>query len=197
MISKKMIVDLVEQGTGEQELQRLLKQDLSIFAEVYAQPRDEYICFSEFPVANGVVDFAIFSGRSRMDVTLFEIKGAEFDLVNQGHYDKFSAKIDVAIDQIRKRLRHVIDNIQEFRTHAHQIRQNIEDGKLQHNSLLGPAGALQVDPDKDINIRFVVIGGRTRDDLEESRKRHDVERSTHPPIRVESWDTWLRKIRRE
>lgn len=197
MISKKMIVDLVARSAGEHELQSILKQDLSIFAEVYAHPKDEYICFSEFPVADGAVDFAIFSGRSRMDVTLFEIKGAEFDLVNQGHYDKFSAKIDVAIDQIRKRLRHVIDNIQEFRAHVHQVRQSIENGKLLHNSLLGPAGALQVDPDKDINMRFVVIGGRTRDDLEESRKRHDVERSTHPPIRVESWDTWLRKVRRE
>ena len=132
-----------------------------------------------------------------MDVTLFEIKGAEFDLVNKGHYDKFSAKIDIAIDQIRKRSRHIIDNIQEFRVRTHQTRQSVEDGKLLHNSLLGPAGSLEVDPDKDINIRFVVIGGRTRDDLEESRKRHDVERSTHPPIRVESWDTWLRKIRRE
>lgn len=197
MIGKALIADLVEGGAGEQELQRLLKQDLSIFAEIYADPKDEYICFSEFPVAEGVVDFVVFSGRSRMDVILIEAKGAEFHLVNQGHYDKFSSKIEDAIDQIRKRLRHVIDDVKEFRTQVHRIRQDIENGKSLHNSLLGPAGHLNVDPDKDINIRCVVIGGRTRNDHEESRKRHDVERSTHPPIRVESWETWLRKVRRQ
>jgi len=197
MISKSLIADLVERGAGEQELQRLLKQDLSVFAEIYADPKDEYICFSEFPVADGSVDFAVFSGRSRMDVTLIEVKGAEFHLVNQGHYDKFSSKIENAIDQIRKRLRHVIDDIKEFRTHLHRFRQDVENGKTLHNSLLGPDSHLEVDPDKDINIRCVVIGGRTRNDHEESRKRHDVERNTHPPIRVESWDTWLRKVRRQ
>ncbi|MGZ4924787.1 MAG: Shedu immune nuclease family protein [Halobacteriota archaeon] len=197
MISKKHVAGFVERGAGEQELQRLLKQDLSIFAEIYADPKDGYICFSEFPIADGVVDFAIFSGASRMDVTLIEVKGAEFNLVNQGHYNKFASKIDMAIDQIRKRLRHVIDDIKEFRTQVHRIRQNVEKGKSEYNSLLGPDGYLEVDPHKDINIRFVVIGGRTRNDLEESKKRHDVERNTHPPIRIESWDTWLRKVRRE
>lgn len=197
MISKRLVTNLVEQGAGEHELQRLLKQDLSIFAEIYAQPKEEYICFSEFAIADGTVDFAVFSGRSRMDVTLIEVKGAEFHLVNQGHYDKFASKIDEAIDQIRKRLRHVTDGISEFRAQVHRVRQNVEDGKSEYNSLLGPYGHLEVDSDKDINIRFVVIGGRTRKDHEESKKRHDVERSTHPPIRVESWDTWLRKVRRE
>ena len=197
MISKAQINELVESGAGEQALQRLLKQDLSIFAEIYADPKDEYICFSEFPIADGSVDFAVFSGRSRMDVTLIEVKGAEFHLVNQGHYEKFAAKIDEAVHQIRTRLRHVIDNIQDFRSQVHEVRLNVERGNSQYNSLLGPDGYLEVDPNKDINIRCVVIGGRTRNDLEESRKRHDLERSTHPPIRVESWDTWMRKIRRE
>lgn len=197
MISKKEVADLVECGAGEQELQRLLKQDLSIFAEIYADPKEEYICFSEFPIAGGSVDFAVFSGISRMDVTLIEIKGAEFNLVNQGHYEKFASKVDEAIDQIRNRLRHVIDEIKEFRVQVHRIRQNVENGKVEYNSLLGPNGHLEVDPEKDINIRCVVIGGRTRNDHAESKKRHDVERGTHPPIRVESWDTWLRKVRRE
>lgn len=197
MIGKRLIENLVESSAGEQELQRLLKQDLSIFAEIYADPKEEYICFSEFPLANGVVDFVVFSGRSRMDITLIEVKGAEFYLVNQGHYDKFSSKIEVAVDQIRKRLRYVIDDFKEFRAQVHRIRQNVEDGKRLYNSLLGPHGYLEVDPNKDINVRCVIVGGRTRNDHEESKKRHDVERSTHPPIRVESWDTWLRKVRRQ
>lgn len=73
MIGKRAIAELVQSGATEQELQRLLKADLSVFAEIYADPKEEYICFSEFPVADGSVDFAVFSGRSRMDVILIEV----------------------------------------------------------------------------------------------------------------------------
>jgi hypothetical protein len=197
MISKKLVVDLVDRGASEQELQRLLKQDLSIFAEIYAHPEEEYICFSEFPVANGTVDFTVFSGRSGMDVTLIEVKGANFYLANQGHYDKFSSKIEEAVYQINKRLRHIYDGFEEFTAQVHRIRQNVEQGKSQYNSLLGPVGHLQVRSESGLNIRSVVIGSRTRNDLEESKKRYDVERNTQSPIKIESWDTWLRKVRRE
>lgn len=197
MIPKRQLANLVESSATEQELQKLLKQDLSIFGEIYADPKEEYICFSEFVLDAGRVDFVVFSGRSRMDVTFIEVKGADFYLLNQGHYNKFSSRIEEAADQIRARLRHVIEDIKGFRLRAHQIRVQIENGGSVFNSLMGPEGRLLVDPDKDINIRYVVIGGRTKDDLDESKKRHDFERNTHPSIRIESWDTWLRKIRRE
>ncbi|WP_422126350.1 Shedu anti-phage system protein SduA domain-containing protein [Thioalkalivibrio sulfidiphilus] len=86
MISKTSVDALVQSGSGEQELQRLLKTDLSIFGEAYAKPDDEYICFSEFPLADGFVDFVVFTGRSRMDIILIEVKGAEFNLLNANHY---------------------------------------------------------------------------------------------------------------
>lgn len=58
MVSKAQIAALVSAGAKEQNLQRLLKSDLSVFGELYGNPHDEYICFAEFPVANGAVDFA-------------------------------------------------------------------------------------------------------------------------------------------
>jgi len=88
MIDRNVIADMVERNAGEQDLLQVLKQDLSIFAEMYANPSKEYICFSEFPVANGFVDFAVFSGRSRMDVTLIEVKGADFNIITKGRYNK-------------------------------------------------------------------------------------------------------------
>ena len=72
-----------------------------------------------------------------------------------------------------------------------------ESGAAIHNALIGPESPLQVDPDKDVNVRYVVIGGRTRDDVQESRMRNDYERSFNPTIKLESWDSWLRKLRRE
>lgn len=196
MISRSSIETLIQSGAGEQEIQRLLKTDLSIFGEAYAKPDDEYICFSEYPVADGSVDFAIFTGRSRMDIILIEVKGSEFNLLNSNHYKEFNHKVLEAAGQIRTRLGVIYRSLDSFRKSAHQIRTRAENGEKIHNALLGPYFKLHVDPDKDVNIRTVVIGGRTQNDLEESAKRQDYESRFTPPIRIESWDTWLRRLQR-
>lgn len=195
MVSKKEIQALIERGANEQEIQRLLKSDLSIFGEAYA-PDDEYICFSEFPVDDGAVDVVVLGGRSRMDVTLIELKGADFNLVNSDHYGEFNHKVNQAAGQIRDRLGHIYRDLTKFRNFFHSARARAEKGENIHNAFLGPIFKLGVDPRKDINIRTVVIGGRSVNDLEESRKRHDYETRIVPPIRIESWDTWLRHLRR-
>ncbi|ROM90743.1 Shedu immune nuclease family protein [Pseudomonas brassicacearum] len=196
MISKSEIDALISTGAGEREIQRLLKQDLSIFGEAYAKPDDEYICFSEFPLGDGQVDFVVFTGRSRMDVILIEVKGADFNLLNADHYKAFNHKINQAASQIRDRVGHIFREPAPFRDHAHSIRRRAERGEQIHNAFVGPHHSLQVDPQKDINIRTVLIGGRTVDDRVESAKRYDFERTTTPPVRVESWDTWLRRLQR-
>ena len=196
MISKASVEALVQSGSGEQELQRILKADLSIFGEAYAKPDDEYICFSEFPLVDGVVDFVVFTGRSRMDVILVEVKGAEFNLLNSNHYKSFNHKITEAAGQISQRLGVIFRDLNGFREKAHTIRQRAESGERIYNAFLGPRSKLGVDPKKDINIRCVVVGGRTQNDLEESIKRQDYEAHTTPSVRVESWDTWLRRLQR-
>lgn len=196
MISKGAISALVQAGAGEQEIQRLLKTDLSVFGEAYAKPDDEYICFSEFPIADGTVGFAVFTGRSRMDIILIEVKGAEFNLLNSNHYREFNHKVLEAAGQIRSRLGVIYRSLESFRKGAHQIRVRAEKGETVHNALLGPYLKLLVDPNKDINIRTVVIGGRMQNDREESSKRHDYESTFTPSIRIESWDTWLRRLQR-
>ncbi len=193
-ITKASVAALVDSGSSERELQTLLKKDLSIFAEVYAKPDEEYIAFSEFPVGDGFVDFAIFTGRSRMDVVLIEIKGADFYLANSGSYGKFASKVDEGAHQIRTRLGVFTRTYEAFREHVHRVRAKAESGASVHNALIGPKSPLSVDPDKDMNVRYVVIAGRTRDDLAESRMRNDYERSFNPTIKLESWDTWLTKL---
>ncbi|UVM66141.1 DUF4263 domain-containing protein [Pseudomonas sp. B21-009] len=196
MISKSEIETLISGRASEREIQRLLKQDLSIFGEVYAKPDDEYLCFSEFPLGDGLVDFVVFTGRSRMDVILIEVKGADFNLLNADHYKAFNHKINQAASQIQGRIGKIYREMEPFRLHVHSIRERVERGEQIHNAFLGPCHKLGVDPQKDINIRTVLIGGRTVDDRAESAKRHDFERNFTPPIRVESWDTWLRRLER-
>ncbi|WP_079221636.1 Shedu immune nuclease family protein [Stenotrophomonas maltophilia] len=196
MISAASVDALVQAGSGERELQRLLKQDLSIMAEGLSSPEGEYICFSELPLGDGYVDFAVFTGRSRMDVILIEVKGADFNLLNSNHYQAFNHKVQEAAGQLRDRVGVVYRNYDSVRRELHRIRLEAERGSPLYNAFLGPVGLLQVDPDKDINIRSIVIGGRTQNDREESRKRQDYELNTSPRVRLESWDTWLRRLQR-
>jgi len=197
MVSKSEVELAIISGGNERDIQKLLKKDLSIFAEAYAQPSDEYICFSEFPLSNGVVDFVVFTGRSRMDVVLIEVKGADFNIINSSHYQDFNHKINQAASQMRDRVRAIYIDLEGFRDYVHDLRIRVENGEKIYNSFLGPVSTLEVDPKKDINIRTVLIGGRTVNDRTESAKRHDFERDTVPPVRVESWDTWLRRLRRQ
>ena len=196
MLPNQAIAELIKAGAGERSLQKVIKQDLSFLAETFAHPREDFICFSEFPLADGVVDFAVFTGVSRMDVILIEVKGADFNLINQGSHGNFSARMNEAAQQIRKRVGDIYRNYSEFCSFAHQTRIQVEGGQRKHNALVGPTRPLQVDSDKDINIRTVVIGGRSHNDLKESRLRHQLEWGSTPSIRVESWDSWLRKLRR-
>lgn len=196
MISRAEVEALISAGARERDLQCLLKKDLSIFAETYAQPDGEYICFSEFPLADGYVDFVVLTGRSRMDVILIEIKGADFNLLNADHYKEFNHKVHQAAGQLRNRLGHIYRELSTFRDHVHSVRARAEGGELIHNAFMGPHDGLEVDPQKDINIRAVLIGGRTVDDRAESTKRHDYEHRFTPPIRIESWNTWVRRLQR-
>lgn len=196
MISRAQIEAVIEGEAGERELQDMLRSDPSILGEVYAALPEEYICFSEYPIADGFVDFAVFTGRSCMDVFLIEVKGADFNLVNSDNYEGFSAKINQAADQIRRRYREIYESLAQFRKSFHTTRTVAESGKAIHRSFLGARTPLEVDPNKDIHVYAVVIGGQTRNDLKESWQRQDYQRHFTPPIKVESWNSWARKLQR-
>jgi hypothetical protein len=196
MISKAELRAAVRKGAKEREMQCLIRRDLSLLGEVYSR-WDSYICFPEFPIGGGAVDFVVFSGESRMDVFLIEIKGAEFHLLNANHYREFNAKIHEAAGQIRGRYRTIYDSYPAYRKQFHRIRAQVERGKQVCGSFPGPDLPLEVDPRKDIAVRGVVIGGRMRNDVAESHKRHDYEERSTPPIRVESWDSWISKLQRD
>jgi hypothetical protein len=88
-----------------------------------------------------------------------------------------------------------------FRDNFHSptiaVREQVELGINIYNSLLGPNDYLHVDPNKDICVSGVLIGGNCKDDLYESKLRHEFETTSSSKIRVESWDSWMRKLTRE
>ena len=175
-LSKQKISEFLLDNPMEKALQHFLRDDLSVFGETYSEIDDEYICFSEFPIANGFVDYVVFTGRSRMRVILIEVKGANFNLVNKSGYRDFSKKIFTAEHQLIKRLTDIESDYEGFRNFVHELREKVQNGEKHYNSLLGPNGYLDVDPNKDIVLYTVVIGGRSNNDLEESRYRHQYEK---------------------
>lgn len=195
-VSKEEIKKLVESNASEREFQALLKKDLSLLAEIYADPKDEYICFSEFPINNRRADFVLFTGRSRMEVFIFEIKGADFFFSNKGGYRKLNENISTCRHQIIENINQInTRGYDHFRNFCHQVRLKTEDGELVYNSSMGNKKYLNVDPNKEIKIFGVIIGGRTRDDFYESSLRHH-EGTLMPNISIESWDSWLNKLTR-
>lgn len=194
--SKEELESLVCSGANERALQSFLKSDLSFFGEVYAYPQDEYICFSEFPIGDtGFAAFVVFSGTSRMDVWIIEVKGANFNLTARSHYEQQNAEISKAITQLQKRKLWIERNYADFRKHVHDVRIRAESGHSAHNAFVGPLESLGVDPAKDINCHFSVIGGRDKDDYRDSTFRTTFEQSSFV-ARLDTWDSFLRKLRR-
>lgn len=197
-ISKKKLKELVDSGAKERALSELIKKDLSLVAEIHSSsPHDEYIVFSEFPIGNKRADFAIFSSRSTMNVTFIEIKGADFNLKKRGRYDNFNAKIEEANSQIRNHRKHISNNYESFRKEMHQIRMKAESGEKVYNAFLSPKEKLLVDPNKNINIRYIIVAGRTpEDDVEESDLRYQFGKDDRD-VELFSWDSWMRRLSRE
>ena len=196
-ISKKKLKELIDGGASERELGGLIKKDLSLIAEIYSYPNDEYIVFSEFPLGNRRVDFALFSSRSTMNITFIEIKGADFNLKKRGHYNNLNAKVEEANSQIRNHRKYIYNDYESFRKEVHRVRQKAESGENIYNAFLSPKGELQVDPNKNVNIRFVIVAGRTpEDDIEESDLRYQFGRDDRD-VELFSWNSWIRRLSRD
>lgn len=196
--SRAELQSLIDAQATEQALSAFLKEDPSLLAEQYADPSEEYICFSEFPVGDtGRVDFALFTGRSRMDVYLIELKDGKHALRRSNHYGSFRASVQEGRDQLISRADWVEHHYGEFRQFVHQVRQSVEAGQRPYRAFPGPRYQLQVDPEKDIKLHLVFIGGRTSQDLEDSQARHREDQASRFHLETETWDSWLRKLTRD
>lgn len=197
MHSLNTVKDFLSSYPSESELSAFLKQDMSLLAEPYAIP-EEYICFAEFPVGDGRVDFALFTGRSRMSVYLIEIKGAVSPLRKKNHYGDFRADVQQGRAQLIERKTWCERHYEEFRVFVHRVLQSVvkEDTRPYH-AFLGPRYRLEVDPNKDIHLHYVLIAGRTSDDLRDSQKRHQEDIAMGFSIQTETWDSWANKLTRQ
>lgn len=180
---------LIQQGAGENQIQKFMKANLNLLGEACTPSSipGEYIAFSEYPIITGKTDFVVFTDRSRMVVVIIEIKGADFNFLNAD--GSVNANINEAARQVRERYRAIENNYELFRRGFHDIRRDVESGKTIYNSCLGPNNFLHVDPNKEIWLKGMVIGGRTTDEYLVSKERHSLEKESLR-ISFDTWDSW-------
>ena len=185
--------ELISNGSSERDIQSFLKSNLHLIGKYFSHPEDEYIVFSEFPFGQGACDLVVFTDRSRMNIFIIELKGADFNFSTAT--GQISSEISLAAQQVRDRFFHIDSNRESFRRSAHEIRKKVESGSILYNSKLGPAGPLLVDPLKEITWQGVVIGGISKDDDFESKEKTKLEINSSPHIKYESWTSFLRKLK--
>ena len=56
------------------KIQKLIKEDLSFMADYLAEPYEEYICFSNYPIGDKIADFVVLTSRSKMKSALWKSK---------------------------------------------------------------------------------------------------------------------------
>lgn len=168
---------------------RMRKIARKYLVPAYSQKEGEFIVFSEYPLGKGVVDFVVFASRSKMHIKFIEIKGADFNFLNAD--GTVSKAIKNAEEQIRERFEFVRQGYENFRRESHELRRQVEGGKVIYNSVIGKYGKLLCDSEKEILISGVVIGGRTTDDHIESNKKAQMQIGSSPQILFESWDSFL------
>lgn len=194
--SKSAVAQLLREYPNEQRLNEFLREDLSLVAECYANPEEEYICFAEFPIGEHRSDFALFTGRSRMRVCLIEIKGADKSLRRKNHYGDFRSSVQEGKGQLFNHSDWCTKNYEKFRAFTYSVLEEVKNGNKPYHAFPGPKYQLCVDPNKDIRISYILIAGRTDDDILDSKKRDKEERLTNVDMQIETWDSWLNKLTR-
>lgn len=195
--TKDDIIKLLNTNPIEHRLNEFLREDLSLIAECYANPSEEYVCFAEFPVGEHRADFVLFTGRSRMNVYLIEIKGADKELRRKNHYGEFKSSIQEGIGQLKKHSNWCSKNYETFRMFTYNVLEEVKNGNFPYHAFLGPKYELMVDPNKDIRLHYILIAGKTEDDLNDSKRRDIEERSVSVDMQIETWDSWLNKLTRK
>lgn len=195
-ISKQEFLSFLDTNSKEKDLHQFLNGDLSLVAELGRVRSERWIVYSEFQLGTGRVDFAVFHGSSCMEVTLIEIKGANYNFQNQSGRKSLNFRTNEAFNQMIERIRLIHKAYSYHRLNIHQIREKTESDNYPGLHLRGPQQPLMVDPNKDIELRGIIVGGRRNDDLMENQLRKSYEENQNIPVRMESWDSWINKLDR-
>ena len=164
-------IELIEENSQEMKIQKLIKEDLSLIA-----------------------DFVVLTSRSKMKVCIVEVKGADFKIVKANHYQGLNVHMNDAITQLKNHMEYINRNYSSFRTQIHEDKDKAINEEYSGNYLVGPRKTLLVDPQKDIDVKYIAIGGVEREDKSIEESHEIVKCKPADNLEIASWNSFMRKL---
>ena len=85
-------------------------------------------------------------------------------------------------------------NYSSFRTQIHEDKDKAINEEYSGNYLVGPRKNLLVDPQKDIDVKYIAIGGVEREDKSIEESHEIVKCKPADNLEIASWNSFVRKL---
>ena len=150
--------------------------------------------FLNYPIGDKIADFVVLTSRSKMKVCIVEVKGADFKIVKANHYQGLNVHMNDAITQLKNHMEYINRNYSSFRTQIHEDKDKAINEEYSGNYLVGPRKTLLVDPQKDIDVKYIAIGGVEREDKSIEESHEIVKCKPADNLEIASWNSFVRKL---
>lgn len=145
-------------------------------------------------IRHKIADFVVLTSRSKMKVCIVEVKGADFKIVKANHYQGLNVHMNDAITQLKNHMEYINRNYSSFRTQIHEDKDKAINEEYSGNYLVGPRKTLLVDPQKDIDVKYIAIGGVEREDKSIEESHEIVKCKPADNLEIASWNSFVRKL---
>ena len=99
-----------------------------------------------------------------------------------------------AITQLKNHMEYINRNYSSFRTQIHEDKDKAINEEYSGNYLVGPRKTLLVDPQKDIDVKYIAIGGVEREDKSIEESHEIVKCKPADNLEIASWNSFVRKL---
>lgn len=102
--------------------------------------------------------------------------------------------LNKAITQLKNHMEYINRNYSSFRTQIHEDKDKAINEEYSGNYLVGPRKTLLVDPQKDIDVKYIAIGGVEREDKSIEESHEIVKCKPADNLEIASWNSFVRKL---
>lgn len=96
--------------------------------------------------------------------------------------------------QLKNHMEYINRNYSSFRTQIHEDKDKAINEEYSGNYLVGPRKTLLVNPQKDIDVKYIAIGGVEREDKSIEESHEIVKCKPADNLEIASWNSFVRKL---
>ena len=112
----------------------------------------------------------------------------------EGRTKPLNVHMNDAITQLKNHMEYINRNYSSFRTQIHEDKDKAINEEYSGNYLVGPRKNLLVDPQKDIDVKYIAIGGVEREDKSIEESHEIVKCKPADNLEIASWNSFVRKL---